>query len=208
MQLSVISPVLGILLMLFSTSSLPPIIVALIYGEAEISLFLLTFFLTFLLGFFIWYPFRQIKEDLRTRDGFLVTALFWIVLGSVGSLPFLLMESPSLSITDSLFESMSALTTTGATIMTGLEYLPKSILFYRQQLQWLGGMGLLVLAVAILPMLGIGGMQLYRSETPGPVKDSKLTPRIKGNRQGVMADLCFADRHLRHCLFLGRHGCI
>ena len=89
-------------------------------------------------------------------------------MGSVGSLPFLLMESPSLSITDALFESMSALTTTGATILTGIEYLPKSILFYRQQLQWLGGMGLIVLAVAILPMLGIGGMQLYRSETPGP----------------------------------------
>ena len=179
MQLSVISPVLGILLMLFSTSSIPPIIVALIYGEAEISLFLLTFVLTFLLGFLHWFPFRNIKDDLRNRDGFLITALFWLVLGSVGSLPFLLMESPSLSITDSLFESMSALTTTGATILTGIEYLPKSILFYRQQLQWLGGMGLIVLAVAVLPMLGIGGMQLYRSETPGPVKDSKLTPRIK-----------------------------
>lgn len=179
MQLSVISPVLGILLMLFSTSSLPPTIIALIYKEAEIALFLLTFSLTFVMGFCIWFPFRRIRGDLRNRDGFLVTALFWIVLVSVGSLPFLLMESPSLSITDAMFESMSGLTTTGATILTGIEYLPKSILFYRQQLQWLGGMGLLVLAVAVLPMLGVGGMQLYRSETPGPVKDSKLTPRIK-----------------------------
>ncbi|OED41435.1 potassium transporter [Endozoicomonas sp. (ex Bugula neritina AB1)] len=178
MHLSVISPILGILLMLFSTSSIPPIIVALVYEETEISLFLYTFFLTFLVGFLLWYPFRNARKDLRNRDGFLVTVLFWVVLGSVGSLPFLLMESPALSVTDAIFESMSGLTTTGATILTGIEELPRSILFYRQQLQWLGGMGIIVLAVAILPMLGIGGMQLYRTETPGPVKDSKLTPRI------------------------------
>ena len=178
MHLSVISPILGILLMLFSTSSIPPIIVALIYGEAEVPLFLYTFSLTFLVGLVFWYPFRNARKDLRNRDGFLVTALFWIVLGTVGSLPFLMMESPALSITDAVFESMSGLTTTGATILTGIEDLPRSILFYRQQLQWLGGMGIIVLAVAILPMLGIGGMQLYRTETPGPVKDSKLTPRI------------------------------
>jgi trk system potassium uptake protein TrkH len=83
-----------------------------------------------------------------------------------------------MALTDAVFESVSGLTTTGATVLTGLDQLPKSILFYRQQLQWLGGMGIIVLAVAILPMLGIGGMQLYRAETPGPVKDSKLTPRI------------------------------
>ena len=179
MQLSVIAPVLGILLMLFSLSSIPPIVVALIYTEEEIRLFLLTFFLTFMLGLLHWFPFRNTREDLRNRDGFLITALLWLVLVSVGSLPFLLMETPVLSVTDALFESMSALTTTGATILTGIEHLPKSVLFYRQQLQWLGGMGIIVLAVAILPMLGIGGMQLYRSETPGPIKDSKLTPRIK-----------------------------
>ncbi len=178
MQFQVIFPILGILLILFSTSSLPPIVVALLYQEQETSIFIYTFLLTLLLGVLLWFPFRHIKDELRTREGFLVTALFWIVLGSVGSLPFLLMESPTLSITDALFESMSGLTTTGATILTGIEHLPRSILFYRQQLQWLGGMGIIVLAVAILPMLGIGGMQLYRTEAPGPVKDSKLTPRI------------------------------
>ena len=178
MNLSVISPILGILLMLFSTSSLPPIIVALIYDEVEVSLFLYTFFLTFLMGMLLWFPFRNARKDLRSRDGFLITVLFWVVLGSVGAIPFLLMESPTLSITDAFFESISGLTTTGATILTGIEDLPRSILFYRQQLQWLGGMGIIVLAVAILPMLGIGGMQLYRTETPGPVKDNKLTPRI------------------------------
>ena len=178
MQFQVILPILGILLILFSTSSLPPIVVALLYQEQEMSIFIYTFLLTLILGVLLWFPFRHIKDELRTREGFLVTALFWIVLGAVGSLPFLLMESPALSITDALFESMSGLTTTGATILTGIEHLPRSVLFYRQQLQWLGGMGIIVLAVAILPMLGIGGMQLYRTETPGPVKDSKLTPRI------------------------------
>ncbi|USE36681.1 TrkH family potassium uptake protein [Endozoicomonas sp. SCSIO W0465] len=178
MQFQVILSILGILLILFSTSSLPPIVVALLYHEQEITIFIYTFLLTLLLGTLLWFPFRHTKSELRTREGFLVTALFWIVLGTVGSLPFLLMESPALSITDALFESMSGLTTTGATILTGIEHLPRSILFYRQQLQWLGGMGIIVLAVAILPMLGIGGMQLYRTEMPGPVKDSKLTPRI------------------------------
>ena len=179
MQFSVISPVLGILLMLFSFSSLPPMAVALVYGEQEVSLFLYTFFLTFMIGTLLWFPFRRIKTDLRNRDGFIITVLFWVVLGGVGSIPFLLMSDPALSFTDSVFESMSGLTTTGATILTGIDDLPYSILFYRQQLQWLGGMGIIVLAVAIMPMLGIGGMQLYRTETPGPIKDHKLTPRIK-----------------------------
>ena len=101
-----------------------------------------------------------------------------MVLGTFGAAPLLLAESVQLSITDAVFESMSGLTTTGATVLTGLDELPKSILYYRQQLQWFGGMGIIVLAVAVLPMLGVGGMQLYRAETPGPVKDTKLTPRI------------------------------
>jgi trk system potassium uptake protein TrkH len=121
---------------------------------------------------------RKHHEDLRLRDGFLVVASFWTVLGTFGAAPLFFSESPTMSITDAIFESVSGLTTTGATVLTGLDYLPKSILYYRQQLQWLGGMGIIVLAVAVLPMLGVGGMQLYRAETPGPVKDTKLTPRI------------------------------
>ncbi|WP_305847125.1 potassium transporter TrkG, partial [Zoogloea sp. LCSB751] len=93
-------------------------------------------------------------------------------------LPFIFSSQPDLSWTDSFFESFSALTTTGATVIVGLDSLPKAILFYRHMLQWLGGMGIIVLAVAILPVLGVGGMQLYRAEIPGPVKDSKMTPRI------------------------------
>jgi trk system potassium uptake protein TrkH len=104
--------------------------------------------------------------------------MFWVVLSLSGSLPFFLTAEPRLSITDAVFESVSGLTTTGATVITGLDSLPRSVLFYRQELQWLGGMGIVVLAVAILPMLGIGGMQLYRAEIPGPMKTNKLTPRI------------------------------
>jgi len=121
---------------------------------------------------------ENVNGDLRLRDGFIVVVLFWAGLGLSGSLPLIISEIPQLSLTDAVFESISALTTTGATILTGIEHLPKSILFYRQELQWLGGMGIIVLAVAILPMLGIGGMQLYRAETPGLAKDTKLTPRI------------------------------
>jgi trk system potassium uptake protein TrkH len=134
--------------------------------------------ITFATGFLFWIPAYNVKEELRTRDGFVVTVMFWLVLSIFGAIPFVLAQELNLSIVDAVFESMSGLTTTGATVITGIDDLPKSILFYRQQLQWLGGMGIIVLAVAILPMLGIGGMQLYRAETPGPVKDSKLTPRI------------------------------
>jgi trk system potassium uptake protein TrkH len=112
------------------------------------------------------------------RDGFIVVVMFWTVLSSIGALPFVLSPQTAMSVTDAVFESVSGLTTTGATVLIGIDDLPHSILYYRQQLQWLGGMGIIVLAVAVLPMLGIGGMQLYRAETPGPMKDAKLTPRI------------------------------
>jgi trk system potassium uptake protein TrkH len=131
-----------------------------------------------LLGFLMWAPAHSHKEDLRVRDGFLIVVLFWFVLGLAGAVPFVVADNPVMSVTDAVFESFSGLTTTGATVITGLDELPESILYYRQQLQWLGGMGIIVLAVAIMPMLGVGGMQLYRAETPGPHKDAKLTPRI------------------------------
>jgi trk system potassium uptake protein TrkH len=123
-------------------------------------------------------PARKHRKELKIRDGFIVVVMFWMALGFSGALPFFLTEVPKMSFTDAVFESMSGLTTTGATVLTGLDSLPKAVLFYRQFLQWLGGMGIVVLAVAILPLLGVGGMQLYRAETPGPMKDSKLTPRI------------------------------
>ncbi|MBX2808287.1 MAG: TrkH family potassium uptake protein [Cellvibrionaceae bacterium] len=178
MHFAIIFRVLGLLLMLFSITLIPPAIISLIYQDNALQAFMVSFGIILSVGLVLWFPFHNSQQDLRTRDGFLITALFWIVLGLAGSLPFILSESTQLSIVDAAFESISGLTTTGATIITGLDTLPQSILFYRQQLQWLGGIGIIVIAVAILPMLGIGGMQLYRAETPGPVKDSKLTPRI------------------------------
>ena len=178
MNWTVVQRILGLLLMMFSLTMLPPIIFSLIYQDGSWLPFIESFVLTAISGLVIWFPVRKQRRDLRLRDGFLVVASFWTVLGTFGAAPLYFAEMPSISLTDAIFESMSGLTTTGATILSGLDTLPKSILYYRQQLQWLGGMGIIVLAVAVLPMLGVGGMQLYRAETPGPVKDTKLTPRI------------------------------
>ncbi|MYM63752.1 TrkH family potassium uptake protein [Pseudomaricurvus sp. HS19] len=178
MHFSVIFRVLGILLMLFSLTLFPPILVSMWFQDHNQLAFWWAFIITFITGLVIWFPVHRSKQDLRTRDGFLITALFWSVLGLFGSLPFMFSPGLELSFTNAAFESISGLTTTGATVITGLDALPRSLLYYRQQLQWLGGIGIVVIAVAILPMLGIGGMQLYRAEAPGPVKDNKLTPRI------------------------------
>ena len=178
MHFTTVQRILGVLLMFFSLTMLPPLAISLWVGDGAVIGFTDAFILTLGLGLGIWLPVRRKRQELRVRDGFLVVVLFWSVLGLTGSLPFLLAESSNMSITDSVFESVSGLTTTGATVIVGIDELPMSILYYRQQLQWLGGMGIIVLAVAVLPMLGIGGMQLYRAETPGPVKDNKLTPRI------------------------------
>ncbi len=177
MRLPVILRVTGILLTLFSLALLVPIVVAVIYVEDTAATFVTAFAITALSGLLLWLPNRG-SRDLRAGDGFLITALFYVGLGLFGAIPIYLDAGMALSFTDAAFESLSGLTTTGATVMTGLDGLPRSILFYRQLLQWYGGMGIIVLAVAILPMLGIGGMQLYRAESPGPVKDNKLTPRI------------------------------
>jgi len=178
MRNAVVQRILGLLLMLFSTSMLPPVAVSLWFGDTTAQAFLSGFGVTLAAGLLIWLPVRTETRELRLRDGFLVVAAFWIVLGTFASTPFLFSEQPSLSVTDAVFEAISGLTTTGATVLSGLDGLPPAILYYRQQLQWLGGMGIIVLAVAVLPLLGVGGMQLYRAETPGPLKDHKLTPRI------------------------------
>ena len=178
MQLLVVQRVLGVLLMLFSFTQLLPVPLAVYYGDGQVNAFLVGFVFTLLVGMALWFPVRSYRQGLRLRDGFIIVVMFWVVLGGFGAIPLMLSTSPSLSPVDAVFESISGLTTTGATVIQGLDNLPRSILFYRQQLQWLGGMGIIVLAVAILPMLGIGGMQLYRAETPGPMKDDKLTPRI------------------------------
>ena len=178
MHVSITLRILGILLMLFSLTTIVPLAIALILEEHTVAGFGSALGITFVSGFLMWLPTRHTRQDLRTRDGFLVTTAFWTVLGLFGALPFALHDGMDLSATNAIFESISGLTTTGATVITGLDDLPKSLLYYRQQLQWLGGIGVIVIALAILPMLGVGGMQLYQAEMPGPSKDSKLTPRI------------------------------
>lgn len=178
MHLSISMRVLGMLLMLFSSAMVVPLVMALLANDETITGFLSALAITFFSGLLLWAPVRNTRHELRIRDGFLITSLFWTVLGIYGALPFALDKELGLTPTEAIFESISGLTTTGATVIVGLDSLPKSILMYRQILQWMGGIGIVVVAVAVLPMLGIGGMQLYRAETPGPSKDSKLTPRI------------------------------
>ena len=177
--------ILGILLVLFSVTLVPPIVLSWMADDGVMLSFVAALALNLALGAACWLPSRQNKSELRVRDGFLVVVLFWTVLSSMGAVPLLLSREPALGVVDALFESMSGLTTTGATILTAIDDLPPSILYYRQQLQWLGGMGIVVLAVAVMPMLGVGGMQLYRAETPGPVKHNKLTPRITETAKGL-----------------------
>ena len=177
MQIKSVIRILGLLLMLFSLAIIPPIVVSIIYSDGETWSFFYALILIFVSGLLLWLPAMQAKTNLKLRDGFIIVVLFWFVLSTFASLPMVLSESLSISITDAIFESISGLTTTGATILNNIDDLPKSILFYRQYLQWLGGLGIIVLAVAVLPMLGVGGMQLYKAEVAGPIKN-KITPRI------------------------------
>ncbi|MGB5103615.1 MAG: TrkH family potassium uptake protein [Steroidobacteraceae bacterium] len=173
-----IQRILGLLLVVFSLAMLPPVGVSLYYADGTHLPFLAAFAWLVVVGTAVWWPVRRDRQDLRLRHGFIVVTLFWTVLGLAGALPLYISPQPAIGLTDAVFESVSGLTTTGATVLAGLDALPRSILYYRQQMQWLGGMGIVILAVALLPMLGVGGMSLYRAEMPGPVKDAKLTPRI------------------------------
>jgi trk system potassium uptake protein TrkH len=178
MGFSAVQRVIGFLIAGSSLMMVPPALVSWWYHDGTAMLFLISASILLITGLLIWLPVRDQHAELRLRDGFLIVVVSWLALVFVGAVPFLLMVSPHLGYVDALFESMSGLTTTGATIIKHIDDMPKAVLYYRQQLQWLGGMGIIVLAVAILPMLRIGGMQLYRAETPGPMKDTKLTPRV------------------------------
>jgi trk system potassium uptake protein TrkH len=171
-----IARIVGLFAVMFGMTLLAPVAISLWYGEGEVTNFLQPLTGSLVLGLVLWAIGRLRPTYLGVRDGFLVVVLFWVLLSLLGAWPFML--SARLTPADAVFESASGITTTGATVITGLDELPKSLLFYRQQLQWLGGMGLIVLGVAVLPMLGIGGMQLYRAEAPGPLKEEKLTPRL------------------------------
>lgn len=166
----------GMLLMLYSISFLPSIGVAIFYQDGQWTIFVLSLLTCLLTGLVMWFPVRNKPGEISVREGYFVVSFFWILLGAVGSLPFLL--SLHLDFTDAMFESISGFTSTGSTVIIGLDDLPRSLLYHRQQIQWLGGMGIIVLAVAVLPLLGIGGMQLYQAEASGVAKHEKITPRI------------------------------
>lgn len=172
----------GVLLMFFSLSMLPPALISLLYNDGLHTFFLLVMCALSFAGFLVWFPLRHSVRELRPRDGFMVTVLIYIVLGLAGAVP-LYFSGYVPTYQDAIFESLSGLTTTGATVLTGLDSMPAALLFYRQQLQWFGGMGIIMLAVAVLPMLGIGGVQLYRAEVQSLDKERKLQPRIAKTAQ-------------------------
>ncbi|HED16227.1 MAG TPA: potassium transporter [Gammaproteobacteria bacterium] len=176
MHITAIVRIWGFFSIGFSLAMLPPIAISIGYNDGEAKHFIAAMALILVPGIIFWAISRRHSGELATRDGFIVVALFWAGISMLAAWPFML--GAHLNFVDAMFEAVSAVTTTGATVITGLDNLPPSLLFYRQELQWLGGMGMIVLAVAILPMLGVGGMQLYRAEAPGPFKEEKMTPRL------------------------------
>lgn len=177
LRIKAILRVFGAVTALSGLIILPSLLLALLWRERTVLPFLDAMMPPLLIGGLLWFVFRDIRYELRLRDGFLITAGIWVIAGLVCAVPFFL-ALPGLSFTDAVFESTSGLTTTGATMLTGLDALPKSLLFFRSSLNFFGGMGIVILAVAVLPMLKIGGMQLFKAESTGPVKDNKLAPRI------------------------------
>ncbi len=169
--------VLGLMLVVFSITYLIPLVASWIFDDGTTFDFLLAMVWTSAIGFLMWLLTRRYKAELSIRHGYLLVVAMWTAMPAVATLPLLLVIN-GLSFTDAYFETMSAMTTTGATVLVGLDHLPPAINIWRCELQWLGGMGIIVLAVAILPLLGIGGRQLFKAETPGPMKDTALTPRI------------------------------
>jgi len=176
--------VLSVVIMMFALCLLFPLVWSFLLGDAAQAAYDEAIILTATSGVLLWVATRNYRQELQPRDGFLLVALVWTVLPAFATLP-LLLYLPGLSFTDAYFEAVSGLTTTGATVLSGLDALPPSINIWRTFLIWVGGMGVIVLAVAILPLLGVGGSQIYKAETPGPMKDTKLTPRIAETAKGL-----------------------
>jgi trk system potassium uptake protein TrkH len=169
--------VLGRLLMLFSLAYVVPIGGSFLFHDGLAAEFIFAMLVTLGIGALLFVSTRAHYRELKVRDGFLLVTLSWTMMALIAAVPLMFVYT-GMSYTDAFFETMSAMTTTGATVLTGLDHAPQSINLWRHLLQWLGGLGIIVLAVAILPLLGVGGMQLYRAEMPGPMKESKLTARI------------------------------
>jgi len=177
--------VFGVLLTGFSLTLLAPLSLSWLWQDGAVSAYDDAFFLTLASGLTLWRMMYRDKGELKVRDGFLLVVMVWTLLPAFASLPFVLQLG--LSFSDAYFEAVSGLTTTGATVLDRLDALPPSINLWRGMLVWLGGMGLIVLAVAVLPLLGIGGRQLFKAETPGPMKDTQLTPRMAHTAKGLWA---------------------
>ena len=172
----------SVLVLFFSFSYIFPIVVSIIFDDGALHIFVKTLIAISLIGIIGLAATRNINNELSQKDGFVIIVMFWVVLSIAGSIPFYL---SGMSIIDSFFESMSGITTTGATVISNIDTLPESVLFYRQMLQWMGGMGLIVLAIAVMPLLGIGGGQIYKTEIPGAMGEQRLTPRIKETAQAL-----------------------
>mgnify|MGYP001419439543 FL=1 len=172
----------SVLVLFFSFSYIFPIVVSIIFNDGALHIFVKTLIAISLIGIIGLAATRNINNELSQKDGFVIIVMFWVVLSVAGSIPFYL---SGMSIIDSFFESMSGITTTGATVISNIDTLPESVLFYRQMLQWMGGMGLIVLAIAVMPLLGIGGGQIYKTEIPGAMGEQRLTPRIKETAQAL-----------------------
>lgn len=173
---------IAFLLIIFGVTLIVPLMVSVISSDGLLTSFGLSAMLLCGLGTFLFYRTQHFQSNnLRARDGFLIVTIIWITLSLLGAIPFILavlFTELDFSLVDIIFETVSGLTTTGATTLIGLDELPTSLLFYRQWLQWLGGIGVVVIAVAIMPLLGIGGAQIYKAETPGPFKDARIAPKI------------------------------
>ncbi len=176
--------VLSVVIMIFALCLFFPLAWSFFLGDAAQAAYDEAIVLTASAGVLLWALTRRKRRELQPRDGFLLVALVWTILPAFATLP-LLLYLPQLSFTDAYFETVSGFTTTGATVLSGLDALPPSINIWRTFLVWIGGMGVIVLAVAILPLLGVGGSQIYKAETPGPMKDTKLTPRIAETAKGL-----------------------
>ncbi len=171
-----VAHVFAMVMVVFAVIMLVPLVMVVWQFDPALWSFVVSGFATFVLGSLLWLATRRYRRELKTRDGLMLVALTWVALPAVAGMP--LWYYLPINFTQSYFEAASGLTTTGGTVLSGIEFLPRSINLWRHLLSWLGGMGIIVLAVAILPLLGVGGMQIYRAEMPGPMKDTKLTPRI------------------------------
>jgi trk system potassium uptake protein TrkH len=214
-------PILGVVIALFAIAMLVPLAFAFFGSDAALYAYDGAIAITAGFGLVLWWATRRFRRELQPRDGFLLVTLMWSVLPAFAMLP-LLFALPGLSLTDAYFEAMSGLTASGGTALVGLERLPLSINVWRCLLQFIGGLGVVVVAVAVLPMMGVGASQLYKAETPGPMKDAKLTPRIAETARGLwvvyvgLSLLCFfayraagmgwADAFMHMCSTMGLGG--